>query len=384
MQVYLVGGAIRDKLLGLEVKERDYVVVGASPEDMLAKGFKSVGKDFPVFLHPVTQEEYALARTERKNGPGYKGFTCYAAPQVTLEEDLKRRDLTINALAESVEGKIIDPYNGLYDLENKVLRHVSDAFVEDPVRILRVARFMARFHSLGFKIADDTLDLMKQMVCNGEVNSLVPERIWREFSKALQEPNPEQFIMTLYHCGALKPICPEFNQLFDIPYSNSSVGLIAIQALKDSVQKTVAKNTVIRFTALMQYLTSQSAEALAKRWRLPNSYRDLLLLTTRFREQISKDLQVTPAILIELLEQLDAFRRPERFKEFLTVCTSHSQDKYQLQRYNLCKKLLLAYEKARSISVADIRTSPQDEEGKILGLKLKKARIDAISVLNIS
>jgi len=382
-----VGGAIRDKLLGLAVKEQDYVVVGASPEHMIEKGFKPVGKDFPVFLHPVTQQEYALARTERKNGPGYKGFQCYAAPHVTLEEDLKRRDLTINALAESLDGQIIDPYNGLHDLENKILRHVSWAFVEDPVRILRVARFMARFSGLGFQIADETLTLMQRMVHNGEVNALVPERIWREFSKALQEANPEQFIMTLYHCGALKCICPEFNQLFYISQKDSNLGLIAIQALQYIVKIMPCNppNIVIRFAALMQYLPTQAAQTLAKRWRLPTIYRDLMLLSTRFREKIHQITQVTPEILMNLLEQLDAFRRPDRFKAFLAVCTSSwcVQDKdaiHTIEQFTTRKKLLLAYEAARSISVTTLlkAQSCEGDDGKTLGLKLKKARIKAI------
>ena len=218
LRVYLVGGAVRDKLLGLPVTERDWVVVGASPEEMLRRGFKAVGKDFPVFLHPRTKEEYALARTERKTGPGYRGFAFHAAPDVTLEQDLARRDLTINAIAETTDGELVDPFGGKRDLEQRLLRHVSPAFAEDPVRILRLARFAARYHRLGFKVAPETMALCQRMVAAGEVDALVPERVWQELAKALMEPSPEVFITVLRECGALARLMPEV----DISYVSTS------------------------------------------------------------------------------------------------------------------------------------------------------------------
>src|SRR3990167_4743881 len=217
MKIYLVGGAVRDKLLGLPLQDRDYVVVGATPEEMAAQGYQPVGADFPVFLHPRTKEEYALARTERKQGHGYKGFTVYSAPDVTLEDDLRRRDLTINAMAEDEQGKLVDPYGGAADLKAGVLRHVSDAFVEDPLRVLRVARFAARFSGRGFRVADETLALMRQMTQSGELNHLVPERVWQEVERALGEPAPTGFFAVLRECGALAVLFPELEALFGVP-----------------------------------------------------------------------------------------------------------------------------------------------------------------------
>ncbi|HEX4045174.1 MAG TPA: multifunctional CCA tRNA nucleotidyl transferase/2'3'-cyclic phosphodiesterase/2'nucleotidase/phosphatase, partial [Gammaproteobacteria bacterium] len=268
MKIYLVGGAVRDKLLGLRVKERDWVVVGASEQDMLALGYRQVGKEFPVFLHPSTREEYALARTERKVGLGYKGFSFDTSPDVLLEDDLIRRDLTINAMAETAEGVLIDPFHGQIDLKQKVLRHVSSAFAEDPVRILRVGRFLARYARLGFQVAPETMILMQQMVAAGEVDALVAERVWKECMRALGEKNPEYFFVVLSACDALPILFP-----------NLVLGDAGMHALQQACQLTT--NKIVRFAALLHALpdTKKAIQTLCLRYRVPNVYRDLALLT---------------------------------------------------------------------------------------------------------
>jgi tRNA nucleotidyltransferase (CCA-adding enzyme) len=291
VKFYSVGGAVRDELLGLPVKDRDYVVVGATPEEMVRLGFKPVGKDFPVFLHPATHEEYALARTERKSGRGYKGFTVYASPEVTLEQDLERRDLTINAMAKAEDGKLIDPFGGKQDLEAGVLRHVSEAFAEDPVRILRVARFAARF---GFRVADETLELMKEMVASGEAGYLVPERVWQEFSRGLGEAQPELMFDVLERCGLRKKLLPE------------------VKALPRKFLGSIPA----RFALLAWPLRESEVNALCERLRVPNDVRELALAACRNRALLRGS---TPETLLELLKRADAFRRPERFAELLEV-----------------------------------------------------------------
>ena len=289
MKFYVVGGAVRDELLGLPVKDKDYVVVGGTPEEMERLGFKPVGKDFPVFLHPETHEEYALARTERKSGRGYKGFQVYASPEVTLEEDLKRRDLTINAMAKAEDGALIDPFGGRKDLQAQVLRHVSDAFAEDPVRILRVARFAARF---GFKVHEGTMQLMRRMVDSGEADFLVPERVWQEFSRGLAEPHPELMFQVLQRSGLSRKLLPE---LKGIPATLSK-----------------ASSLPVRFALLTWGLTEVTA--LCERLRAPNEVRDLALTASQVRDKLKSS---TPESLLELLKRADAFRRPERFAELL-------------------------------------------------------------------
>jgi tRNA nucleotidyltransferase (CCA-adding enzyme) len=289
VKAYVVGGAVRDELLGLPVQDRDHVVVGATPEEMVARGYKPVGKDFPVFLHPETHEEFALARTERKSGRGYKGFTIHAAPDVTLEDDLRRRDLTINAMARAEDGALIDPFNGRKDLQDGVLRHVSEAFAEDPVRILRVARFAAR---LGFRIAEETLALMRRMVDSGEVDALVPERVWQEFARGLAEPNPERMLEALERCGARARLMPElaaFPQRF-------------------------AGARPVRYAHLCWPLDEASVNALSDRLRAPNEERELALLAVRLKNSLMEE---KPAQLLNLLKRADAFRRPERFAQLL-------------------------------------------------------------------
>jgi tRNA nucleotidyltransferase (CCA-adding enzyme) len=289
VKIYLVGGAVRDELLGLPVKERDYVVVGATPEEMVAKGYKPVGKDFPVFLHPETHEEYALARTERKSGRGYKGFQVYAAPEVTLEEDLKRRDLTINAMAKGEDGALIDPFAGRKDLQARTLRHVSDAFAEDPVRILRVARFAARF---GFQVHEQTMALMRRMVDSGEADFLVPERVWQEFARGLVEAHPELMFDVLERSGLSRKLLPE------------------LQSIPAALSK--ASSLPVRFAVLTWGLTDVTA--LCERLRAPNEVRDLAVTAGQVRQKLKSS---TPEGLLELLKRADAFRRPERFAELL-------------------------------------------------------------------
>lgn len=309
MKIYLVGGAVRDKLLGLPVKERDWVVVGATPEEMLKQGYRQVGKEFPVFLHPRTHEEYALARTERKTHAGYKGFSFIASPDVSLEEDLQRRDLTINAMAETSEGTLIDPYHGKQDLEHQLLRHVSPAFIEDPVRILRVGRFLARYHYLGFHVAEETLTLMRQMVDAGEVDALVAERVWKELERALTEKNPEKFFDVLSACSALGKLFPLLNQ--------SGWGMQALQ-----IAASWSPSPVVRFAALLHDHSDEqkSISALCQRYRVPNEYRELAVLTARhFRTALEIQGLSTEQVL-KFLMALDIFRREDRFQHFLTVC----------------------------------------------------------------
>jgi tRNA nucleotidyltransferase (CCA-adding enzyme) len=292
VKTYIVGGAVRDELLGLPLKDRDHVVVGSTPEEMARLGYRPVGKDFPVFLHPKTHEEYALARTERKSGRGYKGFTVHAAPDVTLEEDLRRRDLTINAIAKAEDGSYIDPFNGRRDLKDGVLRHVSEAFAEDPVRILRVARFAARF---GFEVAKDTMDLMRAMVRSGEADFLVPERVWQEFSKGLAEAHPEKMLEVLDASGLGKKLLAEVK----------------------ARPKQFSGSLPVRFALLAWALGEKDVEALSERLKVPNEPRELALLAARNRQRLGAAHSATPPELLELLKRTDVFRRPARFGELL-------------------------------------------------------------------
>ncbi|WP_020394142.1 CCA tRNA nucleotidyltransferase [Thiolinea disciformis] len=316
LQFYLVGGAVRDRLMGITAKDRDWVVTGATPDIMLQLGYQAVGKDFPVFLHPVTHEEYALARTERKVARGYHGFETCSDATVTLKDDLQRRDLTINALAEDQNGQVIDYYGGLNDLKHRILRHVSPAFAEDPVRILRVARFMARYRGQGFQIAPETLDLMRELVTTGEVDSLVAERVWQELVKALQEPQPEAFFQTLEACYALAVLFPELAAL------TTTQRQTALEALQRAVQLSIKPE--IRWAALVQCLSVNAIEALSGRYRSPNSFRELALLAAQFTPQLHSHLSQTPEQQLALLEQTDAFRKPDRLKDLLKV--AHASD----------------------------------------------------------
>ena len=302
MKIYTVGGAVRDQLLGLPVKDRDYVVVGATPEEMLRKGFRPVGKDFPVFLHPKTQDEYALARTERKTAPGYRGFVFHTAPDVTLEDDLVRRDLTINAIAMAEDGSLTDPFGGIADIEAKVFRHVSDAFGEDPVRILRLARFAARFD--GFTVAPATMALMRQMVAHGEVDALVAERVWQEVAKGLLESHPSRMLTVLHECGALARIMGE------ITLSETLLAVLDHAAAQGHALP-------VRFAVLMLHMSKDSIEQLSERLRVPNECRELAVMAARERAHIHGALDLNAEALVALCERCDGLRKPQRFAQLL-------------------------------------------------------------------
>ena len=340
LDIYLVGGAVRDALLGLRVVDRDYVVVGATPEQLLALGYQQVGKDFPVFLHPQSKDEYALARTERKSGAGYTGFICEFGPNITLEEDLARRDLTINAIAQDDSGQLHDFYGGQADLAARTLRHVSEAFSEDPLRVLRVARFAARFHDLGFTVAPETLTLMKTMANSGELNSLTPERVWKETEKALASNAPQVFFEVLHRCQALEVLFPELAALFNDSESpeteqqNASMGQHSLNAL----QCSVALNAELpaRFAALCHGLDNSAITRLCQRLKVPNDYQDLALLMSRWHLALQQLAEPTPAAILELLQGTDAWRKPERLSQLLMSAeaefSAHTPDTKYPQR----------------------------------------------------
>ncbi len=348
MKTYLVGGAVRDALLKLPVKERDWAVVGATPEEMLSLGYQPVGRDFPVFLHPKTHEEYALARTERKTGTGYHGFATWFATDVTLEQDLQRRDLTINAIAQDDDtNALIDPYGGQADIANRVLRHISPAFVEDPLRVLRVARFAARFASLGFTVATETMALLSQIAASNELTTLTPERVWRETQLALTTDSPQIFLQVLRDCGALKHIMPEVDALFGVPqperwHPEIDTGVHTLMVLQQAAR--LSADPVTRFAALMHDLGkgttpvdilprhighevrgAKLVENLCARLRVPNDYTDLALLVTTQHGKLHAVFEMRNSTLLEFLEKLDAIRRPERFKQFLLACEADSR-----------------------------------------------------------
>ncbi|OGA44240.1 MAG: multifunctional CCA tRNA nucleotidyl transferase/2'3'-cyclic phosphodiesterase/2'nucleotidase/phosphatase [Betaproteobacteria bacterium RIFCSPLOWO2_12_FULL_62_13] len=362
MKIYAVGGAVRDELLGMPVKDRDYVVVGARPEDMIKLGFKPVGKDFPVFLHPETHEEYALARTERKVARGYHGFEFCAAPDVTLEQDLARRDLTINAIARDQDGAIVDPFNGAADLRAGVLRHVSPAFDEDPVRILRVARFAARY---GFAIEPETLVLMRRMVAQGEADALVAERVWQEFSRGLMEEKPSRVLEVLRECGALARVAPELDALFE----DGGTGAAALAAL-DAAARAGA-SLEVRLAALARALDPLAVEALTGRLKAPASCRDLALLAARHANAIVDAAELNAAELLELLDTTDAWRRPERFSELIAAALAAEPE-----RNEASARLERARQAAASVdagALAKSAKSPAEIRSRVAA-----ARLDAI------
>lgn len=344
MKIYQVGGSVRDKLLRQPVTDHDWVVVGGTPEEMVKLGYKPVGKDFPVFLHPQSHEEYALARTERKSGKGYKGFTFHTSPAITLEEDLVRRDLTINAMAEDEQGNLIDPFGGVRDLEQGILRHISPAFAEDPLRVLRVARFAAR---LDFRVADATLQLMQEISASGELAALAPERIWMETERALGEKYPARFIQVLRDCRALPAVFPEIDRLFGVPqpahyHPEIDTGVHTLMALGQAARLT--DDPVVRFAALVHDLGKGATPAsdwpkhpgheksgvflvedLCQRYRVPNAFRELAVLVTRYHLDAYRVREMRPDTLLEKLEALDAFRRPERFGQFLLACEADAR-----------------------------------------------------------
>src|ERR1700723_11359 len=349
MQVYLVGGAVRDALLGLAVKERDWVVVGGTREELLRLNYREVGRDFPVFLHPDTHQEYALARLERKVSPGYRGFAVEFGPEVTLEEDLARRDLTINAIAQAADGTLLDPHGGRRDLDARVMRHVSPAFVEDPVRVLRVARLAA----LGFGVAPEPLELMRARVERREVDALVPERVWQETEKALREPGAGDFFRVLRECGALRPIYPEIDALFGVPqpaqwHPEIDTGVHTLMVLDQAA--LLSPESKVRFAALVHDLGKGTTpreewpshrgheersvsliEALADRLRLPAEYRDLSIIVARYHGIVHRAFELRPKTILEFMERADAFRRPERFAQALLACEADSRGRAGLE-----------------------------------------------------
>lgn len=400
MQVYLVGGALRDRLLGRPVRERDWVVVGATPEELIAQGFTPVGREFPVFLHPQTREEHALARLERKVGAGYRGFMTEFSPDVTLEADLKRRDLTINAMAEGPSGEIIDPYGGHRDLEARLLRHVSAAFVEDPVRILRVARFAARFAPLGFRVAEDTQALMARMVQSGEVDALVAERVWQETERALGEDRPEVFFEVLRGCGALARLYPEIDALFGVPqpakwHPEIDTGVHVLLALQYAAR--TGASTTVRFAALVhdlgKALTPRERwpshhghegagvpliEALARRLKIPREPLELAVLAARHHTNIHRALELKTATLLELLEATDAFRRPERFGELLLACEADARGRLGLENspYPQADYLRRVREAAAAVSLSE--EDQRRLKGPDAGARIREMRREAV------
>ncbi len=373
MKVYLVGGAVRDSLLNIAVQDRDYVVVGATPADMLQQGYQQVGKDFPVFLHPKTNQEYALARTERKSGKGYKGFEVHASPDVTLEEDLKRRDITINAIAQDEQGQIIDPCGGRRDLDSKIIRHITNAFAEDPLRVLRVARFHARFVEQGFTLAPETLRLMQEMSASGELESLVPERVWVEVHKALKQDNPAQFFLTLKECGALAVLFPEISNLFGVPqrkeyHPEIDTGIHSILVLQQATK--LSNDPMVRFAAILHDLGKADTPAdilprhigheqrslkhidnVCQRYKVPKDYQRLALLVAEYHGIMHRIFELKASTLLSLFEKLDAFRKPDRLHQFVLACKADSlgrtgleskpypQADYTIDAYARCKRI---------------------------------------------
>jgi len=396
-QIYCVGGAVRDRLLGLPLQDRDWVVVGSTPEQMVARGFKPVGADFPVFLHPDTHEEYALARTERKTAAGYKGFNVYAAPDVTLEQDLLRRDFTINAIAEDADGNLIDPYNGQADLKAGVLRHVSDAFAEDPVRILRGARFAARF---GFTFALETLALMRSMVENGEVDALVAERVWQELARGLMEKHPSRFFLTLRECGALKKILPEVDALFGVPqpahyHPEIDCGEHVMMVIDDTAKHR--RSLEVRFAALGHDLGKATTpkdtlprhighemrgvdllKGLCARLRVPAESRDLALLVAKQHGNIHRAKELRADTIVKLFDACDLWRKPERFELILQTCEAdaHGRTVHENDAYPQADYLLRCADAARAVNAGDIARACADKN--LIAAKVREARIVAV------
>jgi tRNA nucleotidyltransferase (CCA-adding enzyme) len=391
MQAYVVGGAVRDALLGLAVQDHDWVVVGATPDDMIAKGFRPVGKDFPVFLHPETHEEYALARTERKTAPGYHGFVFHTAPDVKLEDDLVRRDLTINAMARAEDGTIVDPYGGLQDLRDRVFRHVSPAFAEDPVRILRVARFAARLPD--FTVADTTLALMRQMVDAGEVDALVPERVWQELSRGLMEQKPSRMLAVLRDCGALARILPELDALWGVPqppqhHPEVDTGVHMMLVIDYAAEQ--GYELPVRFAALMHDLGKGATPPehwpkhhgheglgprlitdLCKRLRVPVECRDLAVMTAREHGNVSCALELRANTLVTLFERCDGFRKPQRFAQMLLAseCDARGRgdENHDLRHrdYPQAPYLLRALDAARGVNAGEVAARCGEDRAKI-------------------
>ena len=401
MKIYLVGGAVRDALLGLPIKDKDWVVVGATPQEMLDAGYQQVGRDFPVFLHPQTREEYALARTERKSGSGYTGFTCYAAADVTLEADLQRRDLTINAMARDDNGEIIDPYNGRDDLENRLLRHVSSAFSEDPLRVLRVARFAARYAHLGFRIAEETMTLMRDMTIAGELEHLTPERVWKETEGALTTHNPQIFFQVLRDCDALRVLFPEVDALFGVPapaqwHPEIDTGIHTLMTL--SMAAMLSPEVDVRFTTLChdlgKALTRKAlwprhhghgpagvklVEQLCQRLRVPNDIRDLAKLVSEFHDLIHTFPILQPKTIVKLFDSIDAWRKPQRVEQIALTSEADVRGRtgFEAADYPQGRLLREAWQVAQAVPTKDVVEA--GFKGQAIREELTRRRIAAVA-----
>ena len=401
MQIYLVGGAVRDQLLNHPFHEKDWVVVGATPEAMLSQGFTQVGKDFPVFLHPQTKEEHALARTERKQGHGYTGFTIHANPDVTLEQDLLRRDLTINAMALAHDGHLVDPYGGQQDLQNRILRHVSEAFAEDPLRVLRVARFAARYHDYGFTIAEETLSLMRQLSVSGELRHLTPERVWKETQRSLSGPSPQVYFQVLRECGALSVLFPELDELYGIPnpvrwHPEVDTGIHTLMVLEQASKLTELSS--VRFAALVHDLGKAKTEpakwpshrghellglplvnGICDRFKLPNDHRELGLLVCELHGKVHRSFELRAETIVRLFNQCDVWRKPERFELFLLSCEADHRGRlgFELLPYPQGEYLKECYQAATAVNVQAI--IGEGIQGPAIKEALEKRRIDAVA-----
>jgi tRNA nucleotidyltransferase (CCA-adding enzyme) len=406
MQIYKVGGAVRDRLLGKPVADTDWVVVGATTDEMLIKGYRPVGTDFPVFLHPLTGEEYALARTERKSGRGYGGFVFHADPDVTLEEDLIRRDLTINAIAEDKDGHLTDPFHGQRDLGERVLRHVSPAFAEDPLRVLRVARFAARYAPDGFTIASETMELMRQLSASGELEALTPERSWKEISRALMETEPQVFIEVLRECGALKILMPEIDTLFGVPQPEAhhpeiDTGLHVLSVLHQAAVHHQPLS--VRWACLLHDLGKgltpeeewprhiahehkglKAIKAVNQRFKVPRDCQELALLVGQYHTHGHRALELKPSTLLDLLQSFDVYRRPQRFEEFIIACEMDARGRkgFEDRNYPQAEYLRGAAEAARQVAVQPLLD--QGYQGQELGEALKRERLDTLKVYKAS
>ncbi|MFO1408057.1 MAG: multifunctional CCA addition/repair protein [Steroidobacteraceae bacterium] len=400
MKIFLVGGAVRDRLLGLVPTERDWVVVGGTPADLSALGYRPVGKDFPVFLHPATGEQYALARTERKTGPGYYGFETRFSPDVTLEDDLARRDLTVNAMAEDGDGRLVDPYGGRRDLEARVLRHVSPAFVEDPLRVLRVARFAARYARLGFTVAGETMDLMSRIAGSGELSALAPERVWAETGRALGEPTPAVYFEVLRRCGALAALFPEVAALDGVPqppqwHPEVDTYVHALEVLDVAAELT--PDTTVRWAALVHDVGKGTTareewprhvgheergarliEAMSERLRVPNEHRDLAVLAARLHGRVHRAAELRPGTMLELLEAADAFRRGERFGRLLLVCEADARGRGTDLRGRPYPQATRMRRVREAAAAARLDPRHAGEPGPVVAERMRAARIDAI------
>ncbi len=401
MEIYLVGGAVRDKLLGLPVKEQDWVVIGETPESMVRQGFRPVGKDFPVFLHPKTHEEYALARTERKTAPGYKGFTVHASPDVSLEQDLIRRDLTINAMAMTSQGQLIDPYGGQPDLEKRIFRHISPAFAEDPVRILRVARFAARYGHLGFTLAEETRILMQSMVTAGEVDHLVPERVWAELFKALGEKSPSAFFYTLKDCAALDKIFPEINGLFGVPqpekyHPEIDTGIHVMLCLEQAAR--LSSSLEVRFAALVHDLGKGMSpkehwphhyghetqglpilENMCSRLRVPNSFKALALQVMQYHTHCHRAFELRASTITDMLAALGAFKPVNKLPEFLLACEADARGRTGLENIAYPQAALLSGAAKAAASVDTSAILNGELKGAHIGEAIRRLRIKAVA-----